>query len=52
MAFFEVLLLLGLLVAFSKVQDGGITGDEPIFDEESDIAADQVVLEDKPDEDV
>ena len=52
MRFFEVLLLLGLLVAFAIAQDGGTTGDEPIFDEKLDIAAEEAALEEEPDEDV
>ena len=52
MRFFEVLLLLGLLVASAIAQDGGTTGDEPIFDEKLDIAAEEAALEEEPDEDV
>lgn len=54
MRFFEVLLLLGLLVAFAKAQDGGTTGqgDEPIFDEELDTAAEEAALEEEPEEDI
>lgn len=50
MRFFEVLFLLGLLMVFSKGQKGGTTGDQPMFDDELDVAAEEAVLEEEPEE--
>lgn len=52
MRFLEVLLLFGLFLVLANAQNGGTTGDEPMFEDTADIAAGDAVTGDENEEDV